>query len=155
MDTDTDLDPDERAFVSAAEDRIRAHAERWRAAERSDIIHAVARSTGGGRYHGIPLETSLGQFDHCAERHAMTELRAAEPDEALDAILVAGAVPDADAPVTTPCGACRHVIDEFGADPTVFCTSFVREPDGWTMFPRVERHAADDLYPHSHGDPWA
>jgi cytidine deaminase len=95
----------------------------------------------------------MAQFDVCAERHAINELLYAEPGSALDAILVATPVPDETAPPPTPCGACRHAIHQFGDDAAVYCTTFVREDDGWTTFPRVERFTATELYPGHQGHP--
>lgn len=149
-----DLTDAEREFVDEARRRIQSHSERRKAADRYDKIHAVARSTSGEIYEGTPFETSQPQFDCCAERHAINELHYAETEAtAFDAILVAGPVPDEGDSVTTPCGACRHAIEEFGDDPTVFCTNFVREDDGWTMFPTIERYTADELYPHHQPHP--
>jgi len=144
-----DLSPEERDFFDAAERRILDHARRRRAAGRTDVIHAVVRSTSGDLYDAIPLETSTSQFDCCAERCAINDLRQAEPgDPTVDAVLIAGPVPAGSDAVTTPCGACRHVIHEFGPDATVYCASFVREDEGWTTFPTVERYTPQELYAH-------
>lgn len=144
----------DRSFLETAEERLLEHATRRRQVGRTDVIFAVVRSTAGNVYDGIPLETSAPQLDHCAERHAINAMRQAEPgDPGLDAILVAGPVPDESSSVTTPCGACRHVIDEFSDDGTVYCSSYVREPDGWTVFPTVERYTATGLYPDHHPHP--
>ena len=149
-----DVPEDEQPFLEAAEGRIRDHAVDRRRAGRTDVIHAVVRSTTGAVYEGVPFESDAPQFNYCAERHAINELRFAEPGTgAVDVILVAGPVPDADASVTTPCGACRHAIDEFGDDPTVYCGTFVREEEGWELFAKLERYDATELYPHHRPHP--
>lgn len=110
----------------------------------------------GNIYVGMPFETSQSQFDFCAERHAINTMQYAETETTkFDVILVACPVPDADEPVTTPCGACRHAIRQFSDDATVFCSNFVRRADGWTMFPALERYTAEELYPHqTHHPTW-
>jgi cytidine deaminase len=140
-------------FVERARERILDHAKDRRRAGLTDKLYAVARSETGILYEGVPFETSMPQFDFCAERHAINEMLYAEPGATLDAILVATPAPDETAPPPTPCGACRHAIAEFGDDATVLCTTFVREDDGWTTFPRVERFTGDELYPDHQGHP--
>lgn len=138
----------EREFLAEARGLIRASARSRREASLHDKIHAVARSGDGACYEGMAFETSLAQFDVCAERHALANMHHAETEHAtLDAILVAGPVPDVDGEPTTPCGACRHAIHDIAPDATVICTNFVRADDGWTMFPTVDRYTATELYP--------
>lgn len=145
---DLDLPDAEREFVDRARSRILDHSRQRREAGLVDRIHAVARSATGELYEGMAFETSQPQFDCCAERHAIADMHYAETERAtLDALLVAGPVPDAEADPVTPCGACRHAIHEFGENPTVYCATFVREPEEWTAFPTVERYTAEQLYP--------
>ncbi|MHB9288786.1 hypothetical protein ACKVMT_17290 [Halobacteriales archaeon Cl-PHB] len=144
-----DLSADDRRFLDAAEARLRDCLETRRAAGQHDAIVAVARSPTGELYAGVPLETSQSQFDVCAERAALAAMERAEPaTTSLDDILVAGPVPEAEPSVTTPCGACRHAIHDHSPEATVFCSNFVREGDGWTTFPTLERYTAAELYPH-------
>lgn len=141
-------------FVEQARQRIQAHARKRRQTGHTDKLYAVVRSETGDLYDGIPLETSMPQFNVCAERHAINNMLYAEPGAAtLEAILVATPVPDETTPPPTPCGGCRHAIDQFSDDGTIYCTTFVREDDGWTMFPRVERYTATELYPDHQGHP--
>lgn len=141
-------------FVERARRRILSHARKRRRADQTDKLYAVVQSETGDLYDAVPLETSMAQFDVCAERHAINDMLYAEPETAtFEAILVATPVPDEATPPPTPCGACRHAIHEFSDDGTVYCTTFVRENDGWTMFPRTERYTATELYPEHHGHP--
>ncbi|WP_121822497.1 hypothetical protein [Halostella salina] len=136
------------SFVDEARRRVLAHARRRRQAGLTDVLYAVVRSTSGSLYDGTPFETSMPQFDFCAERHAINNMLHAEPEtDAFTDLLVAEPVPDESTDPKTPCGACRHAILEFGDDATVYCASFVRESDGWTMFPRLNRYTAAELYP--------
>lgn len=47
----------------------------------------------------------------------------------------------------TPCGACRHAVHELDPTAPVFCSTVVREAEGWTAFPSTERFTAAELYP--------
>lgn len=141
-------------FIERAQERIRDHAETRRQADLADQIYAVVQSEAGSLYDGIPFETSLAQFDFCAERHAINNMLYAEPESArLETLLVATPVPDDSVAPPTPCGACRHAIDEFSDDGVVYCTTYVREPDGWAMFPALDRYSATELYPDHQGHP--
>ena len=148
-----DLPAHEATLVEAAREEVLAVCQRRRDAGRYDAIVAVAASTAGERYVGIPLELPQPQLNHCAERHAINELRKAEPDGELAGIVVAVPVPEAGAGVTTPCGACRQAIHEVGPDATVLCGNFVREAEDWTVFPRLERYTAAGLLPAHQGLP--
>ena len=150
-----DLSRKERRFIDVARDRIRKHSQERKNAEHFDKLHAVVRSTNGSIYAGVPFESSMSQFDLCAERHAINNMHYVETKTTkLDLILVAGTVPDADESVTTSCGACRHAIHEFSDNATVFCSRFVRQDDGWTMFSRIKRYTVEELYPDPYSDPW-
>lgn len=140
-------------FVTRARERIREHARKRREAGYTDKLYAVVQSDSGALYDGIPLETSMAQFDVCAERHAINSMRYAEPDATVAAVLVATPAPDTASAPVTPCGACRHAIDEFSDDCPVYCTTFIREEDGWTMFPEVREYTASELYPGNQGHP--
>lgn len=146
-------DHDTETFLDRARQRIRDHARTRRAAGFTDKLYAVVQSDTGQEYVGVPLETSMAQFDVCAERHAINQMLYAEPEARLAAVLVASPAPDETSTPTTPCGACRHAIDEFSEDCPVYCATFVREADGWTMFPQVEHYTANGLFPDNHGHP--
>jgi cytidine deaminase len=149
-----ELSASERELVDEARGRIRDHARKRRAAGHYDKLYAFVRSETGTVYEGTPLETSMTQADCCAERHAIANMQHAETESTmLDAVLVAGPVPDTDDRVTTPCGACRHAISQFSDDATVLCSNFVRRDDGWTLFPSIERYTAEELYPAARIEP--
>lgn len=143
----------EDRFLERARERIREHARTRRDAGYTDKLSAVARSDSGDLFLGIPLETSMKQFDVCAERHAINAMLAEDPDATLSSILVATPAPDETSQPTPPCGACRHVIHEFSDDCPVICGTFVREESGWSMFPKMERYTAEGLYPDHRGHP--
>lgn len=145
---------EESAFVERARKRILEHARKRRRAGHTDKLYSVVRSETGNLYDAIPFETSMSQLNFCAERHAINDMLYAEPDSAsVSDLLVATPVPDETHDPPTPCGACRHAIHEFSDDATVYCTTFVREEDGWTTFPRLERYTATELYPDHQGLP--
>lgn len=144
---------DEDQFIEQARQRIREHAQTRREAGYTDKLYAVAQSDSGTLSVGIPLETSMSQFDVCAERHAINNMLYAEPDATLAAMLVATPAPDETSQPATPCGACRHAIQEFSENCPVYCTTFVREESGWTMFPQRARYTAERLYPDHQGHP--
>lgn len=144
----------ESGFVERARARILEHAATRRQAGLTDKIYAVVQSEAGSLYDGIPFETSSAQFDFCAERHAINNMHYAEPESGtVDSILVATPVPHENVDPPTPCGACRHAINQFSDDGTVYCTTFVRKANGWSMFPAVDEYSATELYPDHQGHP--
>lgn len=143
----------EDRFRERARERIREHARARREAGYTDKLSAVARSDSGSLFLGVPLETSMAQFDVCAERHAINAMLVDGPDATLSAILVATPAPDETHEPPTPCGACRHAIQVFGENCPVYCATFVREDEGWSMFPKMERYTAAGLYPDHQGHP--
>ncbi|MDY6777209.1 MAG: hypothetical protein SVU32_00960 [Candidatus Nanohaloarchaea archaeon] len=145
----TDLDENEQRLVETAKERIRKHARERRKQGLNDILYAFVRSTSGSIYAGKPFESNQPSFNFCAERHAINTMQYEETEEArLDAILVAGPVPEGREQPVTPCGACRHAIHEFGGGETpVIAASFVRQDRGWELFTALERYTASELYP--------
>lgn len=143
----------EERFLEGARERIRGHARTRREAGYTDKLYAVARSDSGALFLGVPLETTMAQFDVCAERHAINAMLVDDPDATLSAVLVASPAPDGTSEPPTPCGACRHAIQEFGDDCPVYCATFVREESGWSMFPKTARYTAEELYPDHRGHP--
>ncbi|MFB6253220.1 MAG: hypothetical protein ABEI06_01255 [Halobacteriaceae archaeon] len=143
------LSDKEQSFIETAETRIRSHARERRDVALFDKLYAIVQSETGKIYEGIPFETSMSQFDFCAERHAINNMQYAETEKTnVDMIIIAGPAPNDEATITMPCGACRHAINQFSEDATVFCSNFVRESTGWTIFPRLKRFTATELYPH-------
>lgn len=141
-------------FLEQARNRILKHARQRRQAGKTDKLYAVVQSASGDLYTGVPFETTMPQFDFCAERHAINNMLYAEPETTtFTTMLVASPVPDESTPPVTPCGACRHALHQFSDDGTVYCTTFVRESDGWTMFPRLTQYSATELFPAHQGHP--
>ncbi len=148
-----DLTEDEEELVSYAREKIVEHAQKRWEEGLYDVLYAFVLSDNGGIYAGKPFESNQPSFNVCAERHAINQMQYEESEQAtVEAILVAGPVPDEDHPETMPCGACRHAINEFGdKDTTVIVSSFVRERKGeWTMFPKIRVFTARELYPESY-----
>ena len=140
---------DSRPFLDKAESRILSYLRDRRDANLYDTIVAIVQSQSGSIYEGIPFETSQPLFNFCAERHALNNMLHSEPGcNQFDCLLVAGPVPDATDGVITPCGACRHALYNLAPDATIYCSNFVREDEGWNMFPSIERYTSADLHPH-------
>lgn len=85
------------------------------------------------------------------------ERRAAGRDDELYALVRADETTGTgdDREPTYPCGTCRDAIAAVGGpDVTVLATCLVRRPDGWTLFPTVERRRVGELVPDRWTDPW-
>ncbi len=97
-------------LVAAAESvRERAHAPYSRFAVGSAILD------GNGEIHlGCNVENASYGLSVCAERHAVGAAVAAASNQ-----LVAIAVVADTTPPTSPCGACRQVLAEFGDMPVI------------------------------------
>jgi cytidine deaminase len=133
-------------FVEAAKTLVREQADRRRQARCSEVTHAVVRSTTGNIYDGIAFETANPSHNYCAECHAINELRYAEPDSpTLNAILVAEPAENPSSAPAETCDACLRLIDEFSDDGVLYSTSYVRDSEGWKMFPAVEQQRTADL----------
>lgn len=142
---------DERTFVEEAKHRVMEQLRARRAAGKHDTIVSVIQSPSGDLYEGTTFQTTQPQFGFCAERHALHNMFHDHPEtDSFKRIFTAGAIPDAGANVTTPCGACRHALHQANPDGTVICSNFVREAEGWTQFPAIERFTVSELYPHHH-----
>ena len=135
-------------LVAAAEAvRRRAHAPY------SNFMVGAAILDGDGAVHtGCNVENASYGLSVCAERHAVGASVAAGASE-----LIAVAVVTDTTPPTTPCGACRQVLAEFGDLPVVLAnlqgdrklTSVARLlPDGFGP-EDLARHAASPGKPRS------
>lgn len=145
---------DPQQFLKDAQAAVLEQLRARRAAGKHDTIVAVIESPGGDLYTGTPFETGLSQFDFCAERHALHDMQADDPTvESFERMFVAGPVPDAAEPVTTPCGACRSALHEVNPDATVICSHVVRTADGWNAFPNLERFTVAELLPSAYSEP--
>lgn len=83
-------------------------------------VGAAVRTAAGGMYVGCNVENASHGLAICAERAAVFAAVAAEgPDCRVVAVAVC-----AEAQTCAPCGACRQVLAEFGAD---LATTFLFE----------------------------
>lgn len=144
----------EEKLIKTARKEILKHVSTREDAGLFDVLYAFVLSESGEIYVGKPFMSNQPSFNFCAERHAINEMQYAETEEAtIKAVLVAGPVPkNKKEHKSTPCGACRHTINEFGNDnTTVMVSNFVREGDGnWEIFPSIDKFRAADLYPEPH-----
>jgi len=77
-----------------------------------------------------------------------------EPTGTVETVLVAGPVPPDAVRPTMPCGTCRDAIHAVGSrDTTVLASCFVREQEGWDIFPVMERYTVGELYPEPYDPP--
>ena len=79
-------------------------------------VGAACLTAGGGVFTGVNVENASYGLTVCAERNAVFHAVAAGERE-IRAVLVY--TPTAEP--TTPCGACRQVLSEFGGDITILC----------------------------------
>jgi cytidine deaminase len=79
-------------------------------------VGAAILGGSGKIYGGCNVENASYGLCNCAERTAIFSAVAAGEDE-VSAVVVYTPTPTA----TTPCGACRQVINEFGPDAVVIC----------------------------------
>ncbi len=128
-----------------AEDTLDAFKERAREASThayapySGFAVGAAVLTGDGTIHSSAnVENASFGLSNCAERNAIFQA-VAQGARRIEAL----AVFTAKAAATTPCGACRQVLSEFGAGATVIC---------FTADGSVERrYPLDDLLPDAFG----
>jgi cytidine deaminase len=103
----------QNAVERAREARERAHAPYSRFHVGAAVIDA------DGRIHaGCNVENASYGLTICAERNAVAAAVAAGATKLTTCVLIT----DTPEPVT-PCGACRQVLSEFGADMQVVCTT--------------------------------
>jgi cytidine deaminase len=143
----------EEELVEHARERIREHARKRQKEGLYDVLYAFVLSESGEIYEGIPFESNQPCFNFCAERHAINQMQLVENEESeIEAVFVAGPVPDEEESVNMPCGACRHAIDEFGREKTtVIASNFVRKgKDEWNFFPKIRKFKIRELYPESY-----
>lgn len=96
--------------------RARDAATRAYAPYSSFPVGAAVLAAGGAIHTGANVENASYGLSICAERAAIFEA-VAHGARRIEAIVIYTATP---AP-TTPCGACRQVIHEFGPDAVVVC----------------------------------
>ncbi len=99
----------ERLVDAAGSVRQHAHAPYSNFAVGSAILDG-----DGGIHLGCNVENASYGLSVCAERHAVAAAVAAGAGQ-----LIAVAVVTATSPPTSPCGACRQVLAEFGDMPVI------------------------------------
>lgn len=111
----------------------------------SDAAEAVSRNAyvPYSRFHvGAALETDDGQvFVGANVENASYGLGRCAEQSAIQAMISAGGsrhvkrihVYTEASPPSTPCGACRQVLFEFGPDAQVVCFNHKRETRSWTV----------------------
>ncbi|MGZ6228788.1 MAG: cytidine deaminase [Candidatus Binataceae bacterium] len=90
-------------------------------------VGAAVRAADGRVFAGCNVENASYGLTICAERNAICQAVAAGVREIV-AVAVYTPTPD----VTTPCGACRQVIAEFGKDAEIRCACEGRAPATFT-----------------------
>lgn len=150
IDEMSELTKEEKTLVEYARKKIVEYVKKRKKNELCDILYAFALSESGKIYDGACFESNLPQTNICAETHAISNMLLAETEKAkVRALLVAGPVPRKTEKAITPCGRCRHVLNEFGTDKTtVICSEFIRNEKDWQMFPRIDKYRVKELYPH-------
>lgn len=125
------LDDDTRELIEAAK-AVRANAS----APYSGFCVGAAIRTGSGKvFSGCNVEIASYSLTCCAERVAVFKA-VSEGEREITSVAV---ICPGDRP-TTPCGACRQVLSEFGSDVTVWMS---------TVDNVVERAPLSDLFPGS------
>jgi cytidine deaminase len=98
--------------------RARAARERAYAPYSGFRVGAVVVADDGRVFEGANVENASLGLSACAERVALQALASSGRTAAVVAVAVVG---DGEDPAT-PCGACRQVIFEFGADAVVYAS---------------------------------
>ena len=143
------LTNEEKKLVEFAKRAIVKYSKKRKEKGLYDTIHAFVLSSSGKIYSGTPLESNLPPTNHCAEAHAISNMRLEETEKTkIKSILVAGPVPKISRRCATPCGRCRHLINEFGTpNTTVLCSEFIRFEKEWKVFPKIQKYTIKELYP--------
>lgn len=105
---------DEADALVAAAREVRANAY----APYSRFRVGAAVLAGGAIYTGVNVENASYPLAVCAERNAVAAAVAAGAGEISAVAVVAG-----EDEVASPCGGCRQVLNEFGADVLVIAES--------------------------------
>jgi cytidine deaminase len=143
---------DEDRLLKFGRDEINRVCSIRREKNLNDTLFAFVMSESDEIYSGKPFVSNHGQFDHCAERHAINQMQYEETERAtIRSVLIAGPVPEGSDQVTLPCGACRHAINEFGSsETTIIASNFVRKEDGWKIYKQKEKYSPSELYPEAY-----
>ncbi len=146
---------DEERLIEYAKLKVLEYSKLRKSKGLYDTIYAFVLSNAGNFYDGVPLELPSG-VGFCAERHAIANMLLKETEKAkIKSILVASPVPAHLNKPSTPCGACRLAINEFGTNKTtILCAEFIRRENAWEIFPKIWKCKIKDLYPLPWKDPW-
>jgi cytidine deaminase len=79
-------------------------------------VGAALETDDGSIFSGCNVENASSGLTICAERNAIYQA-VAQGHRSIRRILIYTPTPDP----TTPCGACRQVLSEFGADAEIVC----------------------------------
>jgi len=145
----------EKKLIDYARKKILQYCKMRKSKGLNDIIYSFVLSDSGKIYDGASIICNLRQAGYCAERHAIGNMLLAESEKAkIVSLFVAGPVQRKSAKAITPCGICRILIDEFSTPKsTVICSEFIRNEKNWTVFPRIDKYNAKELYPHPYVAP--
>lgn len=84
-------------------------------------VGAALRTPEGDVYAGANVENASYGLGRCAEQSAVQAMASAGGRRILEVVVVSEADPPA-----SPCGACRQVLMEFGAEATVYLVNATR-----------------------------
>lgn len=98
--------------------RARAARQRAYAPYSGFRVGAVVLTEDGQVFEGANVENAAYPLSACAEQNALRTMAAAGVRSPVIAVAVVGDGDEA----CTPCGGCRQVIFEFGADATVYAS---------------------------------
>jgi cytidine deaminase len=140
--------PHEKKLISYAKKAVVKYNKLRQSKGGIDTLYSFVLSDSGKIYDGACLETNFAA-NICAERHAIANMILKESYRAkVRSIVVADPVPAVQKRSTTPCGACRQIIIDFGSPTTtVLCMQYMRQKSGW-IFPKIEKFSIKALYPH-------
>jgi cytidine deaminase len=101
-------------------------------------VGAAVLADNGEIYSGANVENASLGLSMCAERNAIFQA-VSRGARKIVALAVFTSTPRA----TTPCGACRQVLAEFGSDTLVICCTDIESAE--------RRHSLAELLPHAFG----
>jgi cytidine deaminase len=126
------------ATLGELKERARAAAQHAYAPYSGFCVGAAVLAANGAMHSGANVENASYGLSMCAERNAVFQA-VARGVRRIEAVVVYTATPAA----TTPCGACRQVLHEFGPDALVVCCTDDAAAE--------RRYALAELLPHAFG----
>lgn len=142
------LTPNEKKLVEHAKKDIVKYNQIRHKKGGIDTLYSFLMSNSGKIHDGACLESNTRHVNVCSEKHAIANMVLQESYKAkIKCIVVADPVPAVQKKSTPPCGACRHLIWEFGTPKTsVILIQYIQRKNDW-IFPKVEKYSIKDLYP--------